>query len=298
MKILVLGGGNSPEQEVSLRSAKSVAEAARKAGFDVIEADPAKGLNILDKIEKDTIVFPILHGAGGEDGGLQKELEARGLKYLGTNSKASKNCFDKWLTREILMKSNIPVPNGDLVDRSSYANSNLAKKSHVLKTPQGGSSIGTYIVRDVSNIDSARVDEIFSMNKQAIIEELIGGTEITVPILGEKALPVIEIRPPVDAEFDYDNKYNGKTQELCPPESVSPEVQEQASRLAENVHRAMGARHLSRVDIMIDGNNQLYVLEINTIPGMTDQSLYPKSARVDGITMPELIKKFVDMITK
>lgn len=296
MTIIVLGGGVSPERDVSIRSAKSVAAAARDAGYDVIEADPKDGLGVLNDLGDDVIVFPILHGAGGEDGILQAELEKRHIKFLGTGSAASKNCFDKWLTREILQKNSISIPKGELVTADTYRQSQLSKKSHVLKTPKGGSSIGTYVVRNPNNTNQDKIAEIFSMGEKAVLEELITGTEITVPVLGETALPIIEIRPPNNGEFDYGNKYNGATQELCPPESVSADIQESAARLAEKVHRVMNARHLSRTDIMIDEYNSLYVLEINTIPGMTDQSLYPKSARVYGLSMPELIKKFVELV--
>jgi D-alanine-D-alanine ligase len=124
------------------------------------------------------------------------------------------------------------------------------------------------------------------------------GNEITVPILDQKALPVVEIVPPDNEEFDYDNKYNGRSQELCPPLSVPRETQKQAQELAEKVHKTMGCRHLSRVDIMIDKAGKLYVLEINTMPGMTDQSLYPKSALVAGMMMPDLMTKFVELVKR
>jgi D-alanine-D-alanine ligase len=129
-----------------------------------------------------------------------------------------------------------------------------------------------------------------------LLEELIEGTEITVPILGDQALPVIEIIPPQGKEFDYENKYNGTTQELCPPQHVSAEKQQEAQRLAEKIHKAAGVRHLSRTDIIIDENGKLWVLELNTIPGLTDQSLFPKAAAAAGINMQQLMQKFLDMI--
>jgi D-alanine-D-alanine ligase len=162
----------------------------------------------------------------------------------------------------------------------------------------GGSSIGTYIVRDPQNIDKKYVSEVFSLDDKAIIEELIEGPEITVPIFDDKALPVIEIIPPADQEFDYENKYNGKTAEICPPESIDESTQSEAQALAEKVHRALNARHLSRVDIMVGNDGRLVVLELNTIPGMAEASLYPKSAAVAGMPMPELVKNFVGLVTR
>jgi D-alanine-D-alanine ligase len=297
MKVLILGGGDSPEREVSLRSAKAIAEAARSAGFDVIEKDPKDGLGSLDDL-KDTMVFPILHGAGGEDGVLQSELEKRGLPFLGSDSRSSADCFDKLTTRKILEAAGVPMPDGDSVTKATYRNHPLAKSPHVLKVSRGGSSIGTLIVRDPAEVSDQAVDELFGLQPEAVIEQLIEGTEITVPILDKQALPVIEIVPPPDAEFDYENKYNGATQEICPPVSVPRNLQEKAQDLAEKVHSTMGCRHLSRVDIMIDENGNLLVLEINTIPGLTNQSLYPKSAAVAGYPMQDLVEQFVNLVKR
>lgn len=136
------------------------------------------------------------------------------------------------------------------------------------------------------------------MGDGVIIEKLIEGTEATVPILDKKALPVIEIVPPPDGEFDYDNKYNGQTQEICPPDSLSQDLQKQAQELAEQAHKTMGCRHLSRVDMMIDKDGKIYLLEVNTIPGLTAQSLYPKSAQAAGISMPQLITKFAELVQR
>jgi D-alanine-D-alanine ligase len=296
MKILVLGGGDSPEREVSQRSAGAVANAARQAGFEVQEADPKNGFDVLDNLSKDTLVFPILHGAGGEDGSIQKQLEKRGLPYLGSDSRASADCFDKWITRDKLLAAGIPMPQAVKVDKQSYASEPLARQPHVLKVLRGGSSIGTLIMRQPGPADSARLDELFGLDSEAVLEELIEGTEATVPILDKSALPVIEIVPPKDAEFDYENKYNGMSQEICPAKTINENIQTQLRELAEKVHLTMGARHLSRVDIMIDAQNNLYVLEINTIPGLTDQSLYPKAASVAGMGMPQLVAKFAELV--
>lgn len=297
MKIVVLGGGESPERDVSLRSAKSVAAAAKTAGYEVIEADPKDGLDFLEKLH-DVIVLPILHGVNGEDGVLQRQLEDMKIPYLGSDSRSSEACFDKWQTRQILQSHNIPMPDAILVSKQTYKSAPLAKLPHVLKINHGGSSIGTLIVRDPAGASQKDIDGIFSMEDQAVLEKLVEGTEITIPILDKTALPVIEIVPPADSEFDYENKYNGKTQELCPPVSVSDDLQKKTQKLAEQVHLAMGCRHLSRVDIMLDNSGKMFVLEINTIPGMTDQSLYPKAAKSAGIAMPQLIKKFIGLIIR
>lgn len=298
MKVLVFGGGDSLEREVSLRSAKAVANAARQAGFGVEEADPANGLSFLNGASKDTLILPILHGKGGEDGSLQAELEKRGLAYLGSDSTSSKECFDKWQTRQKLLAAGIAMPQAVLVTKESYRKEKLSTKPHVLKVVHGGSSIGTLIVRDPSAVDPKKVDEIFGLESQAVMEELVEGVEITVPILDKKALPPIEVVPPEGSEFDYENKYNGVSAELCPPPSLTSEQIKKAQNLAEQVHKVMKCRHLSRVDTIMQPNGSFVVLEINTIPGLTDQSLYPKSAAVTGIKMPDLVHKFIDMVAR
>ena len=298
MKVLVLGGGDSPEREVSLRSARAVHSALTNAGFDALPADPSDGLEVLDKLAPGTIIFPILHGLGGEDGTIQAELEKRNLPYLGTDSRASVNCFDKWTTREIFSKKGLAVADGALVTAETYPASKLIDRPHVLKVAHGGSSIGTLIVRKPHSADPAEIAGVFAMDKTAVLEELIEGVEVTVPILDKQALPVIEIRPPKGGEFDFENKYNGTTAEICPPQSVDSSLQKLCQELAEKAHAATGCRHLSRVDMIINHEGVPVLLEINTIPGLTDQSLYPKSAAAAGMPMPTLVEKFVRMVAR
>lgn len=292
-KVVVLGGGPSSEREISLRSANCVRVALEKAGFGVLAVDPSHDDTYLEQAE---MVFPILHGKFGEDGAVQRLLEDKKIPFLGSDSVSSANSFDKVKTRQLLAQAGVKVPKGDFIDRADYKNHELAKIPHVLKIPDGGSSIGTYIVRDIEN-SKIDLDEVFEEGK-VLIEELIKGVELTVPILDKQALPVIEIKPPKDGEFDYKNKYNGKTSEICPPVSIDESRQAEIQELAEQVHAVMGCRHLSRVDIMLDAQNQAYILEINTMPGMTDQSLYPLSAKQAGLPMPELMKKFYEMAVR
>jgi D-alanine-D-alanine ligase len=298
MKILVLGGGDSPEREVSLRSARSVADAAREAGFETIEADPKTDLTILDEISKDTLVFPILHGKNGEDGILQELLEKKGQAFLGTDSQASAQCFDKWLTRKKLISAGLPMPRAVKVNAQTYKTQEIAKEPHVIKVLCGGSSIGTLLVKDPEAASQKQIDSLFELDSEAVLEELIEGTEATISILDQSALPVIEIVPPQDEEFDYENKYNGRTKEICPPESIAGHIQEKVKRLAEKTHAVMNCRHLSRVDVMIDRVGNPFILEINTIPGLTNQSLYPKSAAAAGYSMPQLVAKFAELVRR
>ncbi len=297
MNVVVLGGGDSPEREVSLRSAQAVSAALRQAGHQVLELDP-KDEDFISHIPKGSIVFPILHGKNGEDGVVQAMLEAADLPYLGSGVEVSKTCFDKAKTRQAFADAFLPIARGDSVTEISYVTHPLALGPHVLKVNQGGSSIGTLLVHDPHAISAQQVKEIFILDKEAVIEELVEGVEITVPILDGKALPVIEIQPPQNEEFDYLNKYNGKSKELCPPVSIDSITQKQAQAYAEQAHQMLGCRHLSRVDIIVRPDNSMVLLEINTLPGMTDQSLYPTSAKAGGYSFPQLMDEFVQLVKR
>jgi D-alanine-D-alanine ligase len=294
MKVLVLLGGDSPEREVSLRSGEAVSDALRNRGHTVFEYDSKHGYQGLDEFrDKVEVVLPILHGRGGEDGEVQKELEARGFKFLGADSKASQLCFDKVTLKEILNKLSILTPKSEIVNKDQFEASAIkASGKYVLKPIEGGSTIDAFIVNDSTDHADTK---IFNKYPQMLLEELIEGNEITVPVLDKQALPVIEIIPPAGEDFDYENKYNGETQELCPPVNVSEELQKKAQAIAEQLHVAAGVRHLSRTDIIIDKDNKLWVLEINTMPGMTSQSLFPKAAKEVGISMEQLVDKFVQV---
>ncbi|OVE78626.1 hypothetical protein BVY00_02330, partial [bacterium G20] len=200
--------------------------------------------------------------------------------------------------RQELLAAGILMPQGVRVNKDTYKNQPLAQKPHVLKMIHGGSSIGTLIVRDPAKLDQKQIDELFELENDAVLEKLIEGIEITVPILDQTALPPIEIQPPKGEEFNYENKYNGASAELCPPPSLNKEQIKVVQNLAEQVHKTMNCRHLSRVDTIMRPDSSFVVLEINTIPGLTDQSLYPKAANVAGLSMPELVKQFISLVKR
>ncbi len=298
MKILVLGGGNSSEREVSLRSSAAVSVALTAIGHAVEMADPTDGEEaVMAAVERNELVFPILHGTGGEDGTIQRLLDTAGKPYLGSDAAASELCFDKVRLKTVLVDNGILTPKSEVVTTASFGTSGLAKAPFVLKPVADGSSVGTMIVKSLPyNSEQAAV--LLQGYGQMLLEELIVGIEITVPVLGAAALPVIEIVPPAGKVFDYENKYNGATSELCPPLHVSPELQNRAQRLAEEVHSVSGARHLSRTDMIITPGGQIYVLEINTLPGMTATSLLPKSAAAAGLDWSKLAARLVELAAR
>jgi D-alanine-D-alanine ligase len=292
-KTNVIFGGTSDEREVSLRSGAAVVSALQASGHEVRSLDSAKvGI---DEIADADVVFLVLHGKGGEDGTLQAELEQRNVPFVGTGSAASALCFDKQRYREFV-KDTLPIPDGALVTRDEFEVHDLKQRPFVLKPFDGGSSVDTFIIRDLAQIPDQKIEQAFARHGSLLLEQLIEGPELTVGVLGEKCIGIIEIIPPSDGEFDYENKYNGKTQELCPPQNISEEVQAEARKLAELAHKITGCRDFSRTDMMLDAaTGKLYVLETNTIPGMTDQSLFPKMAAHAGLTMPELCDQLVQM---
>lgn len=295
MKILVIGGGISDEREIALRSSQSVREAVIAAGYDCDFYDWNGEWEWLENnLRNYEVVFPVLHGEGGEDGHIQEFLESKDIKFIGTKSKESKICFDKTSTINVLAENNINVPKGKLVDLDSYYSDEIAKSPHVLKPFDGGSTIDSLINIKLGEVDDDKIKNLFDKHRELLLEEFIEGPEYTVPVLEGKDLPIIEIIPPTGETFDFENKYNGKTKEICPPEGLDKEAQVMLAELGKKVHEILGCRHFSRVDIILSSDKP-YVLEINTIPGMTNESLFPKAAQVAGLSMPELVDYLIKL---
>jgi len=297
VRVLVLSGGYGSEREVSLRSGANVAQALVRAGYEVVRANPGdENFNLGQQAQNVDIVIPVLHGIGGEDGEIQEQLEALGVKYFGSNSESSRLAFDKVATKELMVRSGIKTPIWEVVNRREFELSELIKKPYVLKPNQNGSTIDTFIVRrpNSQKINSEVLDNLFSRYDNMLLEELIDGEEITVGIIDDTTTPIIKIMPPAGGEFDYDNKYNGNSQEIVDPIEISDDIKKRAQQIAVKLHLLVGARHISRTDMIIrDG--EIYTLEINTLPGLTEQSLLPKMAMGMGIDIVELVDRFVSM---
>jgi D-alanine-D-alanine ligase len=290
--IIVLAGGPFAEREVSLRSGRAVAEALESKQYKVIMHDPLDGM---DNLPAADAVFIALHGEGGEDGSVQADLEAQGFVYVGAGPVASALCYDKQAYKKMLAEQDFPLARDEIVDADSFWQSPLIRQPFVLKPVNGGSSIDTHIIRDVANLPKEEIEQALRTYGAMLLEELIPGIELTVGVLGEASLPPVEIIPPADGEFDYENKYNGRTQELCPPEHIDQEVQRQVRELALQIHGVVGARDLSRTDMIYSPDGRLIILETNTLPGMTLQSLYPKAAAAEDIDMAELCDRLIQM---
>lgn len=295
MHILLLAGGNSNERDVSLRSGQAVAGALDSLGYTYTLADPAQpDFKLEEHVYNIDVVFPALHGSGGEDGILQAELERLGIPCVGSGSQASKLCWDKMAYKEFLIDHDLPASRGKIVSQQDI-HDDLFHKPYVLKPIEGGSSLDTQIARVIDDASTQASLNLLKIYPHMLLEPLITGVEITVGILDMEPLPAIEIIPPEGLEFDYENKYNGATQELCPPRHVGENLQLRAQELALKIHQLVRCEGMSRTDMIIDTDHNLHVLETNTIPGLTEQSLLPKMAATAGYTMPQLVDKLLNL---
>ena len=294
LNITVMLGGPSAEREVSLRSGAAVARALRSLGHQVQELDPrSEDWELPAKTE---VVFLALHGTYGEDGTVQLRLEELAVPYTGCDPEASRIGFDKVLTKQRCVAAGIPTARFTLIDSPSASWPLGWNPPVVLKPARQGSSVGLQFVERVSDWNAALAEAMRHDNK-VLMEEKISGRETTVGILGGEPLPVVEVRPKTGV-YDYQTKYTaGTTEYLCP----APFEEETTARIqtaALGAFHAIGGRDYSRVDVMVRPDGQPVVLEVNTLPGMTELSLLPKAAAAAGIGYAELCQQMVELALK
>jgi D-alanine-D-alanine ligase len=276
LHLAVLMGGPGSEREVSLRSGAAVARAFRGAGYRVSEVD-VKGPDF-ELPDGSDLCINMIHGTFGEDGQIQAILDRRGVAYTGEGESASRIAFDKLASKELFVRAGVPTPRSEVI--APGAKPTLALPI-VVKAPREGSSVGVHLVREAGQLEAALAD-CANLDREILIEELVEGRELTVGVVGDRAMAVVEIRPH-EGFYDYAHKYTkGASEYFCPApldEATTRRVQETA--LA--AHRALGLEVYSRVDILLRADGELFVLEANTIPGMTETSLLPKAAAAVGI---------------
>jgi len=291
LNITVMLGGPSAEREISLRSGAAVAQALRSLGHTVHELDP-KDMSWVLPADTD-VVFLALHGTYGEDGTVQQQLDALGVPYTGCDAQASRVAFDKLLAKQRFVTAGVPTAKYTVI-ASPEASWPLGwNPPVVLKPARQGSSVGLQFVERVSDWAGA-LAEVFRYDTQALVEEKILGREVTVGILGDQPLPVVEVRPK-SGRYDYRSKYTaGATEYLCPaPFDAETTARIQAAGLA--AFNAIGGRDYARVDMMVRPDGQPVVLEVNTLPGMTETSLLPKAAAAAGISYAELCERMIEL---
>jgi D-alanine-D-alanine ligase len=320
-RILVAFGGRSSERAVSIETGQAVAYALERNGYPTAVIDIGTGRILqtpeLDNVEKDPTKIPqvvdlplediarhfsltviAMHGGFGEGGGLQDLLEQIGMPYLGSQPASSAVALDKRFTKEVFAAAKIKTPDYQIVTKPEEV---LTLPFPVVVKPvDNGSSYGIAICENEADYQVG-VKNAFGFSQYVLVEKYIKGQELTVAILegesGEpQALPVIEIIPK-NRFFDQQAKYDGTTQEIVPAK-IPDELAKKASGIALQVHKALYCRHLSRVDMMVDSNGEIYVLELNTLPGMTDESLFPKAAKAAGYDFDKLMDHFVKIALK
>ena len=287
-KIAVLMGGPGSEREVSLASGAAVLKALTGRGLNAVAVDMA-GTTIELPAGTD-LVFNVIHGTFGEDGQLQEALEQLGVPYTGAGAASSRLAFDKVLAKTAFLRDHVPTPRAEIVDVSAGPQLPSFAAPFVVKPPREGSSVGVHIVRDPAEAAAAMADAARHSN-DLLVEEFIQGRELTVGILNDVALPVVHIAPR-EGFYDMTNKYpwltGGVGSDYYCPADLDPATTLLVQQVALAAHRALGIEIYSRVDVLLDEQNRPFVLEANTIPGMTETSLLPKAAAAAGISFPKL----------
>ena len=292
-RIGVLMGGPSSERAISLKSGRAVYQTLKSQGLDVIALDIRK--SVREKLKKSQIscAFIALHGKFGEDGTIQRILESLHIPYTGSGVMASSLCLDKVASRRIFGQHHIPVPEYDILNRKSWKRKfrKLVLEFPVIVKPSNqGSSIGLNFVDREANLNSA-LELAFTYNDTIIIEKYIKGREITVGILEEKPLPVVEIVPKKGL-FDFQAKYKSGQSRYIVPAKLPQRQYRRAQRMGLLAHKVLGCQTFSRVD-MILGKGGPIILEVNSIPGLTSMSLLPMAAEASGINFGQLCLKII-----
>ena len=290
LRIAVFLGGPSAEREVSLRSGDAVAAALRARGRTVVELDPTGNWSLPAGID---VVFLALHGTYGEDGTVQAELERLGVPYTGCGVEASRVAFDKAETKRRLVAAGVPTARSTVVRSATVPWPDGWKPPVVLKPVRQGSSVGLQFV-DRAEEWSAGLAAALAHDDAVLVEERVFGREVTVGILEDRALPLVEVRPRSGA-YDYRSKYTrGATEYLCPaPFDAVVSARLQAAGLA--AFRAVGGRDYARVDVMVGPGDAPSVLEVNTLPGMTETSLLPMAAAAAGLDFGTLCDRMIEL---
>lgn len=294
-KIAVLMGGPGNERKVSLASGAGVAKALRSLGAEVTEVD-VTGPDFVVPAGTE-VGFNVIHGTFGEDGQIQRIMESQGIAYTGEGVAGSELAIDKIATKKRFQERGVPTPGSEILRDGAQPTLPLP---FVVKAPKEGSSVGVYIVREPQKI-AETMAEAWKFGTELLIEQYVGGRELTVGILGDQALPVIEIRPKNAGEFyDFANKYNflnpqaAGADHFCPA-ALSDAVTRQVQEVALAAKRALDLEVYCRVDILLDVSDNPFVLEINTIPGMTPVSLLPEAAAAAGYSYPQLCARVIEL---
>jgi len=291
-KIAVLMGGPGSERDVSLATGRGVSKALRSLGAEVVEVDVHdENFALPNGVD---LAFNTIHGTFGEDGQLQEILEQRGVPYTGDGVEASRTAFDKILSKEKFREHNVATPEWEVIEAGQRPTITVPL---VVKPPRQGSTVGVVIVKDAAGLDPA-LAEAGKYDRKLLIEKFVSGRELTIGILGDQALPILEIIPK-GGFYDFNNKYpflnpqaGGGAEHVCPA-NIDPNTTTQIQEQALRAFCAVGLVVYGRVDVLLTASGDPFVLEVNTIPGMTEASLLPEAAAAAGINYPDLCARII-----
>ena len=290
-------GGPGSERDVSLASGRAVLKALQELEYRAVEVDVKDETPEIPEGTK--LAYNVIHGTFGEDGGLQAYLEEKGVAYTGAGLEQSRLAFDKVKSKERFIEAGVPTPDSEMVD--CFAGAVLPKMAvpYVVKPPCEGSSVGVHIVKEEKDALPA-MEDAAKYGEVVLVEEFVEGRELTVAIVGDEVFPVIEIQPPKDGWYDMETKYpwlSGKetgSQYLCPAPLTEEETRV-VQEAAKKAHDSLGIDVYSRVDVLFNSSGNPYVLEANTIPGMTETSLLPKAAAQGGYSFGDLCVRIAEL---
>ncbi len=301
----MLKGGRSLEREVSLRSGANAAAALRRLGHEVIEVDADRSLVRTLRAERPEAAFIALHGRGGEDGTVQELLEILEIPYTGPGVLACERAMDKVVAKAHFEAAGVPTPAAYAFRQEAFrelgAGEALGEIRErlglplVVKPAAQGSALGISVAHEPGDIPSALMTAL-AYDDRVLLERFVPGRELAISVLGTAdpwALPVVEAIPRNRDFYDFESRYTPGLTELVAPARLPDEVAQEAARLAIACYRALGCRGVSRVDMILDPDDRLWVLEINAIPGMTDTSLLPKAAEAAGLGFDEVVERIL-----
>jgi len=294
LKIVVLAGGISHERDISLKSARRVADALQEKGAQVLMREPDKELLENLKKDKPDVIWPVLHGASGEDGALRDILALTGIPFVGASASAAKLSWDKSIAKILVSRSGVQTPSSITLPRETFRELDaesvlkLVTKSLslpvVVKPARSGSAQGVTIVKKQEQLNQAMIDAYVYCDV-AIIEDFIAGTELAVGVIDKAgrpmALPAVEIKPR-SGHFGFEERYVAGETDYFVPARITKSVAEKAAKAAIDAHKALGLRHISRVDLIVDSKGVPWFLEANVLPGLTETSLLPQAIVASG----------------
>jgi D-alanine-D-alanine ligase len=303
MRVVVLKGGRSLERAVSLRSAARVEDALRRLGHEVIPIDVGADLVVRLREGEPDVAFVAMHGVGGEDGTAQELLEIVGIPFTGPGAAACARCMDKVQAKHAMREAGVPTPDWFAFNQAAFRELGAADALEeleerlgfplVVKPSRGGSSLGVRFAAAQAEVPQALVSA-FSYDDRVLLERFVDGRELAVGVLGDEALPVVEILPTESDRYDFEARYEiGLTQFVCPAE-LSEAQERSVVEAALATYRVLGCSGFARVDLILDADGP-WVLEANAIPGLTDTSLLPQAAEAAGMSFERLVERILEL---